>query len=192
MTANLHGVRHPQLVTADAALTWFAEPAGGGEVIGYLFAPDRAEWFRYQGRAAAGPDGPRDLGGAFEIFATDGRRQLRWTHQLSGDGTAISLSEHQELLPAGQPLPPNPPRTRLEHPAHRKLAGVVTDARDGWITLGSARYARCQVPLAAQPGEEVWADLAEYTVSDRHGNLSVVDTLLLGLHAEPPRAEVPA
>ncbi len=185
MTANLHGVSHPSELTAGAALAWFTGAGDGGEVIGYLFAPDRAEWFRCDGAVAQGPEGPRDLAAAYELVATDGKRHLRWTHRASGAGPAVSLSEPQELLPPGEQLPAEPPRTRLAGTAARKLAGTVRESGDGWSTLGSARYAPCQVPVAAGKGKEIWADMAEYAVSDEHGNISVIDTLLIALR---PRA----
>jgi|HubBroStandDraft_1064217.scaffolds.fasta_scaffold09000_2 hypothetical protein len=185
MTASLHGASYAGEVTARAALAWFAAaPAAGGEIIGYLFTPGRAEWFRCDGATAQGPGRPRDLAAAYELVATDGRRHLRWTHQQAGTGPAVSLSEDPGLLPAGDPLPAGPARDRLDGTASRRLAGQVIEAREGWATLGSARYARCQVPATAEPGQEIWADLAEYTVSDEHGNLSVIDTLLLALRPE--------
>jgi hypothetical protein len=185
MNGRLYAVAHPGALTASGALAWF-DPAGGGRaVIGYLYAADRAEWFRCDGAVAAGPDGPRELRTAYELVATDGTRHLRWRHENAGTGPAVSLSEDRDRLPAGEPLPAEPERTRLDTAARRLLAGKVVRAGDGWATLGSARYARCQVPVTAGLGQEVWADLAEYTVSDEHGNLSVIDTLLLGLR---PRA----
>jgi hypothetical protein len=183
MTGSLHGVGHPGDVTAAAALSWFAA-ASDTEIIGYLFAPDRAEWFRCDGATPRGPERSCDLATAFELAATDGRRHLRWTHHRSGTGPAVSLSEDHGLLPAGEPLPAGPRRTRLGGSVPRRLAGLVIESGDGWTTLGSGRYGRCQVPSAAEPGQEIWADLAEYTVSDEQGNLSVVDTLLLGLRPQ--------
>src|SRR5260370_50950 len=76
-------------------------------------------------------------------------------------------------------------RTGLAGTAARTLAGTVRESGDGWSTLGSARYAPCQVPVAAGKGKEIWADMAEYAVSDEHGNISVIDTLLIALR---PRA----
>jgi hypothetical protein len=189
MTGRLHAVRHPGEVTAGEALTWFAaRPAGMGEVIGYLFAPDRAEWFRCHGPVPHGPDAARNLTPAFEVYATDGERHLRWVHTTSGKGPAVRLAEDPGLLPAGAELSASPKRNRLPGVTTRLLAGLVLQSRDGWATLTSARYEPCQVPVTADRGQEVWARLAEYTVCDEHGNLSVVDTLLLGLQARDSRA----
>jgi hypothetical protein len=193
-TTSLHAVRHPGAVTAAGALAWFASgqhAAPVTPVIGYLLAATRAEWFRCDGAttgdvAARGPDGPRDLGDAFEVFATDGTRQLRWRHVDSGTGTAVSLAEDTGQLPAGQALASDPERRRLEGTATRLLAGQVVAAMDGWATLATARYAPCDVPVTAPIGQEVWASLAEYVVTDEHGNVSVVDTLLLALEARTP------
>jgi hypothetical protein len=188
---RLHGIRHPGEVTAASALAWLASSAGTGEVIGYLLAPDRAEWFRCDGMNPRGPAGPRDLAPAFEVFATDRRRHLRWVHGASGTGQAVSLAENPGWLPPGEPLPAEPARTRLGGAVARLLAGRVTTGRVGWATLASARYEPCDVPVNAEPGQEVWADLAEYVVQDEHGNLSVTDTVLLGLRArqaDQPRA----
>ncbi|MBV9381316.1 MAG: hypothetical protein JO242_11665 [Streptosporangiaceae bacterium] len=191
MTGRLHGVHHPDEVAADEALSWFvtqrAELGGEEEVIGYLLAPDRAEWFRCHGTLPHGPDAARDLTTTFEIFATTGMRHLRWWHTVSGKGRAVSLAEHPDLLPPGKGLPPRPERTRLDGAATRLLAGLVAEPGDGWVTLVSARFAPCQVPVTAERGQEVWAELAEYSVCDEHGNLSVADTLLLGLQARAPR-----
>jgi hypothetical protein len=192
MTAALHAVSHDGDLTAGAALAWFASPgaaASGSEVIGYLYAPDRAEWFRWDGTQPTGPDGPRDLTAAWELTATDGRRHLRWTHRQSGTGPAVSLSEDPHLLPAGDPVPACQPRTRLDGTSVRMLAGQVMDSGDGWATLRSARYARAHVPATAENGQEIWAELAEYAVTDDHGNRSVVDTLLTGLRPQQPAKE---
>ncbi len=189
-TAQLHAVRYPDQVTAADALAWFAArpaaAAGSREVIGYLLAPDRAEWFRCEGAVPHGPDGARDLAGAFEVCATDGAVQLRWVHQTSGHGRAVSLAEDSAALPPGQAIPASPERRRLEGTPERVLAGRVAAARDGWAALVTARYAPCDVPVTAATGQEVWAELAEYAVCDEHGNLSVADTLLLRLLARAP------
>lgn len=196
--AVLHAVRHPGHVTAAGALAWFAtgrDTTPNGELIGYLLAPDRAEWFRCADGVPHGPGAPRDLNDAFEVFATTGYRQLRWVHQRSGAGAAISLAEDAAMLPPGDPAEERTPGGtapgELRHlggAAARMLAGRVTVAGDGWATLVTARYSPCQVPVAAHTGQEVWAELAEYAVTDDHGNVSVADTLLLRLAAR----DVPA
>ncbi len=198
LTDPLHAVRSVSPVTAPAAVAWFARcdlvcaNAGAGQdVIGYLLAADRAEWFRCEGETARGPDGPRELAGAFELFATSGAGQLRWLQEDGGRGWAVCLSEAAAGLPDGQRLVAKPERRRLAGTAERLLAGRVTAARDGWATLTTARYAPCEVPAGAVAGQEVWAELAEYGVSDEHGNLSVIDTLLLSLSARAS-AEVPS
>jgi hypothetical protein len=197
---RLHGVRHADLVTAAKALTWFAAserpgPATGGQVIGYLLAPDRAQWFRCDGGVPLGPDGARDLDGAFEVFVTSGGCQLRWMHHDAGVGTAVGLAENPALLPRGDAIEAEPARHRLAGLSARLLAGQVIAVRDGWATLASARYAPCVIPVAAAPGQQVCAELAEYVVSDEHGNLSVAGTLLLSLvarTAQPAATERPA
>jgi hypothetical protein len=211
--AVLNAVRHPGAVRAADALAWFAggprsSATGTETVIGYLLAPDRAEWFRCvvdePGRTEAhGPDGGCDLDGAFELFATDGARQLRWLHDADGAGTAVSLAEDAADLPDGEEIAVATQRRRLVDTgtgtgtaggtgatgtpatAARLLAGRVVAASNGWATLVTARYSPCEVPVAAAAGDEVWARLAEYAVRDGHGNLTVVDTLLLGLEARP-------
>ena len=197
-TTALRAVRHPGAVTTAGALAWFAsgqQSAPGSPVIGYLLAPARAEWFRCGSTASGGsvpygPDDIRDLGDAFEVFATDGTRQLRWLHVDSGTGTAVTLAEDTTWLPPGQALAADPERRRVEATAARLLAGRVVAAKDGWVTLATARYAPCDVPVTAAIGQEVWASQAEYAVSDEHGNLSVVDTLLLALEGrDPPSAK---
>jgi hypothetical protein len=190
MTALLHAVHHPSEVTASEALAWFTGHSTGQAVIGYLFAPDRAEWFRCDGAVPHGPRDARDLTAVFEFFATDGKHQLRWMHSRSGTGRAVSLAEDPGLLPVGTEVHADPAPTRLEGVAARLFAGLVTQSRDGWATLASARYAPSDVPVTASPGQEVWAGLAEYTVSDEHGNLSVADTLLLGLHPRDRRTPI--
>jgi hypothetical protein len=192
VTSCLHAVRHPGELTAEAALAWFTGTDGGGEAIGYLFAPGRAEWFRCEGAIARGPEGPRDLAAAYELVATDGKRHLRWTHRASGTGPAVGLSEITGLLPPGSELPDEPHRTRLAGTIRRKLAGTVRESRGGWSALMSARYAPCLVPVAAGQGEEIWADMAEYAVTDAHGNISVIDTLLTGLRPQTAAKERPA
>jgi hypothetical protein len=186
--ALLRSVRHPGQVTAAGALAWFAAPAAGGDVIGYSFGPDRAEWFRCADSAAHGPDGPRSLGGAFELFATAGTRQLRWLHRDAGRGWAVCLGEDAAGLPPehlpGDPGGDPPPRRRLPGTTRRLLAGRVAGVRDGWVRLVTARYPPCDVPVSAREGQDVWALLAEYAVTDRHGNVSVADTLLLSLTAQ--------
>ena len=188
----LRAVRYPGSVTASSAVAWFtasrpveAEGRSGGGAIGYLLAPDRAEWFRCPGEGVRGPDGPRDLAGAFEVYATGGGGQLRWVHQDDGEGWAVSLSEDAATLPEGTPVSAGPERRRLAGTADRLLAGRVVEVRAGWATLATARYAPYAVPVRADVGQEVWAELAEYAVSDEHGNLSVIDTLLLSLTARP-------
>jgi hypothetical protein len=182
-SAVLHAVRHPGPATASAALAWFA--AGQPGPIGYLLAPGRAEWFRYAGQIAHGPAGPRDLGDAYELFATAETRQMRWFHQVGGEGHAVCLGEDRATLPAGEPAgaADSAERRRLGAAAEKVLAGRVIRARDGWATLATARYPSCEVPVAASAGQEVWAVLAEYAIRDAHGNLSVTDTLLLSLAA---------
>jgi hypothetical protein len=188
--AVLHAVRHPGGPSAAQALAWFAATPGSAdrEVIGYLLAADQAEWFRWEDGVPRGPDGLRDLDGAFELFATSGASQLRWVHEADGAGWAVSLAEDPAALPAGQP-PPHAPglgareRRRLAGTATRMLAGHVIAGKDGWATLATARYPRCDVPVTAQRDQEVWAELAEYVITDEHGNLSVADTLLLSLAA---------
>jgi hypothetical protein len=186
VNAVLHAVRHPGLVTAAEALAWLA--AGGGDVIGYLLAPDRAEWFRYAVGIAHGPGGPRDLGAAYELYATTGSRQLRWLHQAGGAGQAVCLSQDPAVLPAGEAAGTHhsAERRRLDRTAERILAGRVVHSGDGWATLATARYPSCDVPVNAEPGQEVWAALAEYAVRDDHGNLTVTDTLLLSLAGRDP------
>jgi hypothetical protein len=207
MTAGavLRAVRHHGNVSAAGALAWFTtgqRGAANGGPIGYLLAPGRAEWFRCEDAGPFGPNGPRDLGGAFEVFAIGGDSQLRWVHERSGAGWAVVLAEDPAALPPGDPLPPGVQdgrmpreRRRLGSVSARMLAGRVTAARGGWATLATARYSPCDVPVDAQVGHQVWAELAEYTVADEHGNLSVADTLLLGLVArgpEPAGKEHPA
>lgn len=186
MNAVLHAVRHPGPVTGAEALAWLA--AGGGDVIGYLLAPDRAEWFRHADHIAHGPDGPRDLGGAYELYAASQTRQLRWFHQASGGGQAVCLSQDPAVLPAGEAASTghSAERRRLDRIAERILAGRVVHSGDGWATLATARYPSCDVPVNAEPGQEVWAALAEYAVRDDHGNLTVTDTLLLSLAGRDP------
>jgi hypothetical protein len=182
MTAFLHAVRHPHRLTVSEALAWFTEHTDDHDVIGYLLAPDRAEWFRCAGPVPHGPSGPRDLTAVFELFATAaGRRQLRWLHTASGAGSAVSLAEDPDLLPAGIAVGTQPLPARLEGVATRLLAGLVTRSHDGWATLSTARYAPAEVPVTAARDQEVCAELAEYVITDEHGNLSVTDTLLLGL-----------
>jgi hypothetical protein len=185
MTGRLHGVRHPGEVSARQALAWFTGSAG--QVIGYLLAADRAEWFRCRGAVPHGPEAARDLTAAFEVVATDRERHLRWWHTLGGLGNAVSLSEDPGLLPPGTGLPAHPERIRLDGVATRLLGGLTAGPGDGWVTLTSARYAPCQVPVTAEAGQEVWADLAEYVVGDEHGNVSVADTVLVGLRAGSPQ-----
>jgi hypothetical protein len=186
-TGVLHAVRHPGPVAASDALAWFAEhravPADDQDVFGYLLAPSRAEWFRCAGGVAHGPDGPRDLGDAYELSATAGIRRLRWFHQAGGYGQAVCLSEDTAAMPPGElaGAADSPERRRLENTAERILAGRVIRTRDRWATLATARYPSCDVPVTASVGQEVWAFLAEYAVRDRHGNVSVTDTLLLSL-----------
>jgi len=186
-TGVLHAVRHPGPVTASDALAWFAGhppvPAADHDVIGYLLAPSRAEWFRYAAGIAHGPDSPRDLRDAYELSATAGTRQLRWFHQAGGYGQAVCLSEDTAVLPPGEPAgaAESPERRRLENTAERILAGRVIRTRDRWAALATARYPSCDVPVTASAGQEIWALLAEYAVRDRHGNVSVTDTLLLSL-----------
>lgn len=188
----LQAVRHPGLVTASAALAWFAGdqpgPADDRDVIGYLLAPGQAEWFRCVAGVAHGPDGPRDLGDAYELFATSGTRQLRWFHQAGGYGQPVCLGEDAAVLPLGEPAvaADAPQRERLKATAERILAGRVIRARDGWATLATARYPSCDVPVEASTGQEVWAFLAEYAVRDGHGNASVADTLLVSLAGRDP------
>jgi hypothetical protein len=183
----LHAVRHPGLATASAALAWFTEHQPG-PAIGYLYAPGRAEWFRSAAGAAHGPDGPRDLSDAFELFATSGTRHLRWFHQAGGYGQTVCLSEDAALLPPGDPVgaADAAERRRLDHPAERILAGRVIRARDGWATLATARYPSCDIPVEASDSQQVWASLAEYAVRDGHGNVSVADTLLVSLTGRDP------
>lgn len=183
MTAQIYAVHHDQ-VTAAQALAWFCEPADDHTVIGYTLAPDRAEWFRCQGVTPHGPRNARNLTGVFELFATSGRRQLRWVQQAGGRGRAIALAEDAGLLPDGTAVRTKQVPDRLEGVATRLLAGLVTEAHDGWATLASARYTSYEVPVAAKEDQEVWAEQAEYVVRDHHGNLSVTDTLLLGLHSQ--------
>jgi len=181
MTRGLHAVRHPGEVSAAQALAWFTGPAAEREVIGYVLAPDRAEWFRCDGSVPHGPTGARDLTGAFELFATGWVRQLRWFHTEDGHGQAVSLAEDLRLLPFGEQLPARPERVRLPGVIRRLLAGEVAESGDAWARLASTRYASCDVPVAAKTGQQVWAELAEYSVADQHGNQSVIDTLMLGL-----------
>lgn len=190
--AILHAVRHRDLVAASTALAWFAadqpRPSEDGDVVGYLLAPGRAEWFRSSDGVAHGPDGLRDLGDAYELFATSGTRQLRWFHRAGGYGHAVCLGEDAVVLPPGEPVDATdtPPRFRLDGLAERILAGRVIRVRDGWATLATARYPACDVPVEASDAQEVWALLAEYAVRDTHGNVSVADTLLLSLASRDP------
>ncbi len=147
--------RNKLRTVTDRSLTWFAASAtadGGPEVIGYVYAPARAEWFRWDGAEPAGPDGPRDLSAAYELTATDGHCHLRWTHRQSGTGPAVSLSEIPGLLPPGDPLPPGQARSRLNGTPARMLAGKVTESSDGWTTIRSARYAPAHVPVGDRAG----------------------------------------
>src|ERR1017187_4392229 len=186
----LHAVRHPGLVGVLGALAWFTghQPGSAGDVIGYLFAPGRAEWFRSAASVAEGPDGPRGLGDAYELFATSGTSHLRWFHQAGGYGQAVCLGEDAAILPPGEPVAATDAsqRRRLESTVERILAGRVIRARDGWATLATARYPSCDVPVTASAGQEVWAFLAEYAVRDGHGNVSVADTLLVSLAGRDP------
>jgi hypothetical protein len=142
MTGRLHGVRHPGEVSAGQALAWFTGSAG--QVIGYLLAADRAEWFRCQGPLPHGPEAARNLTAAFEVVATDGERHLRWWHAMDSRGHAVGLAEDPGLLPPGTGLPAQPGRTRLDGVATRLLAGLTAGpGRVGHAYLG---------PVGAMPG----------------------------------------
>jgi hypothetical protein len=186
--ALLHSVHHPGQVTATDALAWFSASASGTSAIGYSFGPDRAEWFRCAGPPAPyGPGGLRPLGEAFEVFATSGTCQLRWFHQTMGQGWAVCLGEDPAALPPGDAAPVQEgslERRRLPGTVRRLLAGRATAVGDGWARLVTARYPPCDVPVVAADGQDVWALLAEYAVTDEHGNVSVADTLLLSLTAQ--------
>lgn len=188
--ARLHGVHHPEQVTATEALTWLhGDDPSASTTIGYLLAPDRAQWFTVDHATAQGPTSPRELTRVFELVTSDGRRQLRWLHQADGRGRAVAAAEDPTLLPIGVALPEDPGRYRFDDRHTRRLAGTVTThPASGWATLTSARFAPAEVPVTAARGDYVMAEFAEYVVGDEHGNLSVVDTLLLGLVRYPREA----
>lgn len=188
----LTATRHPNQVTAAAALDWFAgadrrvDRPVDRPVIGYLYAPDRAEWFRYTASDDTagdprGRDGATDLRNVFEIAASDGTRWLRWLHETGGVGAATALAEDGHPLPQGEPVEVAAQRSRFGV-VQRRLAGTVVTGGEGWARLSSARYAPYDVPVEAAPDQQVWAELVEFTAQDEHGNLAVVDTLLTGLH----------
>lgn len=188
----LHGVRATAAMPLAEALARYTD-RGSDPTIGYVYAPDRAEWFRLDRAVALGPDAAVPLGGVFEAFATDGARWLRWLHRDRGMGETVCLAEEPARLPAGESLPAGPSARTRFGTVERVLAGTVVDlTRDAggsaWASLAAARYGTCRVPVEAAEGTRVWAVSQEYVVADRHGNLSVVDTLLSRLVARPVEA----
>ena len=82
--------------TAAQALTEFHNTAEG-RVIGYCCAPETATWFALDTAGTArGPGGPIDLSAVFEIYATDGSRELRWLQGTAGSGSSAVLADNPQ------------------------------------------------------------------------------------------------
>ena len=114
---ELVAVRADLAVSAADALAWFGSAAGAGPVIGYLYTPDRTQWFRLDGSDVHGPAGPVSLAGTFELYATDGARRLRWLHDDAGTGHVVCLAE--DAGPAAR-RGPGARRTQPRHSLGRR------------------------------------------------------------------------
>jgi CRISPR-associated protein (TIGR03984 family) len=157
--------------TAADALTGFA--SAGGEIVGFVYSPVDAPWFRIDDGAPVGSDGkPIDLTGVFELRAFDGTRELRWWNVSGGEGNQFVLDH--DALPAGW----RPGKTY-----ERILWGAVRTGGPKWTELFAARIGPLHVPIGGSPAEHstIRLGVREYLVEDEHGNVSVVDERLVAL-----------
>ena len=168
------------LSTAADALTGFA--SAGGEIVGFLYSPVDASWFRIDDGTPVGSDGKRvDLTGVFELRAFDGTRELRWWNVSGGAGNQFVLDHH--ALPDGW---------RPGGTYERILWGAVRTGGPEWTELFAARIGPLHVPVGGSPAAHstIRLGVREYLVEDEHGNVSVVDERLVGLTvAEPTMKE---
>lgn len=167
------------LSTAADALTGFA--GAGGEIVGFLYSPGEASWFRIDDGAPVGGDGRRvDLTGVFELRAFDGIRELRWWNVSGGAGNQFVLDH--DALPGGW-------RPGGTH--ERLLWGAVRTGGPKWTDLFAARIGSLHVPVGGSPAAHstVRLKVREYLVEDEHGNLSVVDERLVALTVTEPAKE---
>jgi CRISPR-associated protein (TIGR03984 family) len=162
--------------TAAGALTDFARV--GGEIVGFLYSPVDAPWFRVDDGAPVGGDGERvDLTGVFELRAFDGTRELRWWNVSGSEGNQFVLDH--DALPTGW---------RPGGTYERILWGAVRTGGPEWTELFAARIGPLHLPVGGSPAvhSTIRLGVQEYLVDDEHGNVSVVDERLVGLTVSEP------
>ena len=184
----LYAVRAADVLTAAAAVAWFAPGIRPGRgVIGYILSARAATWIRVRPdgtvETASAADDP--LREAYEMVLFDGDRELRWLHSSAGRGPAVALGEDQTALPAGTAVSADPPPRRGDIHT-RLLAGVPRPhSKAGWTTLDRSRqrYAPAHLPWTFTDGDLLAVEFVEYHAEDEDGNLDVVEARTIGLRA---------
>ena len=150
----------------------------GRDVVGFVYSPVAAPWFRLDGDVLRGRgDTVIEPDEVFEVRAFDGVRELRWWNVTGGRGRHFVLDSR--ALPSGW-------RSGERH--QRLLWGSVRSGGPEWTELFTARIGALHVPVggAVRQHSTIRLEVQEYLDEDEHGNVSVVDERLLGFTVTEP------
>lgn len=198
-TRHLAAVAAGDPMTLLDALAW-AWPDGGEGVVGFGYGVREAPWWRLADGRPHGPADPIAEEDLYELVAFDGDRELRWLRERAGStrdglGRAVLLTETETELPAGRPAS-GPVLSRWNVRQHLLATYVTPDPRspESWARLRTARYATALIPARVPPELRTRAaadttiavlSSVDYTVEDRHGNLTIAETRRTSLSVHP-------
>lgn len=150
----------------------------GRDVVGFVYSPVAAPWFRLDGGTLRGHGNTViEPGEVFELRAFDGVRELRWWNVTGGRGRYFVLDSR--TLPNGW---------RAGERYQRLLWGSVRRSDPEWTELFTARVGSLHLPVggAVTAGSTIRLETQEYMAEDEHGNVSVVDEQLIGFTVMEP------
>lgn len=156
----------------------------GSDALGLLYSPDRCIFARLAAGKICDRGGhPVPLDRVFEARLFNAAAELRWLQEPGGAGTAVLLTEVQNLV-----LNENPTETlsALDRiPQNYVLWGEGLAALgSGWCRLAEARIGGFDVPVNCTPKQRARLLAREYVCDvpgDDHGNVAVLEERLLGL-----------
>lgn len=165
-------------ITATAALERFVNGKEAG-VIGFVYTPNDAPWFRMTPDGARLRDGSLIPDDAFELRAFTPEQELRWWRTTGFDlGKAVILSEAPVVGETSAAGAPGPHPLRLRVARSLLLWGMATGAyEDGWAQFTDRRVGDLWFPLETQPPTDsrVRLTVVDYATRDEHGNVAVID-----------------
>lgn len=175
--------RRDSPITIEEAVAWFDDSTAGRDAAGYLYSPAAARFVArsngvWQQRDAGGVEAA-DFGPAFEVTLFTAERELRWTHSGFGKGAAVIVSDREADEGAVR---------LLSGVREHLLWGYCSAQIDGWVSTDSARIGPLWVPFGDPIDDGDWLVLTgvEYTETDEHGNVFVVDRRHIGIEKRSP------